>query len=380
VKPLKILQVSHTFWPEKNGVAEVATKIAAELSSLGHKITVASGFSGSTQEIQGIQTTHFKCRGNRTLGVDGEVDQLELFVAEGSWDVAIVHCAQIWSTDIVLPVLRRKRVPVLFVSHGLSEWENQRYSTYFAWLAEQLRGNTVTISLSKFLEETEFTARYKLEPPVIIPNGVDLSEWPVAPAEDYLNIKPNLEEPYLLSIGNHAQVKGHERLFRLADALHSEGRKCTLSIIGSGYIATRWSLGSNVKIMGGCWYACRLRSLLSRVILRHNLSRQEVIREICKCDLLVVSSHREALPLTILEAMAASKPWVAFDVGGISDLQGGIAVPTEVVFKKEVTSLLQSPERRRELGRIGRRAIEEKFNWKLIVQEYMKIINKFLIS
>ena len=48
-------------------------------------------------------------------------------------------------------------------------------------------------------------------------------------------------------------------------------------------------------------------------------------------DVFLLSSHYEAQPLCVLEAMAAGKPVIATDVGGVGDLvsDNGILIPAE---------------------------------------------------
>src|SRR5438105_2644843 len=48
--------------------------------------------------------------------------------------------------------------------------------------------------------------------------------------------------------------------------------------------------------------------------------REDVPRLLAAMDICVLSTHREGLPLSILESMAMGKPVVATDVGGISEL------------------------------------------------------------
>jgi glycosyltransferase involved in cell wall biosynthesis/GT2 family glycosyltransferase len=78
------------------------------------------------------------------------------------------------------------------------------------------------------------------------------------------------------------------------------------------------------------------------------------------CDLLILPSRAEGLPLAILEAFAAFRPVVASAVGAIPEVVGdctGILVPMgagEVeAFATAIASLLRDPERRRAMGERG---------------------------
>jgi sugar transferase (PEP-CTERM/EpsH1 system associated) len=83
-------------------------------------------------------------------------------------------------------------------------------------------------------------------------------------------------------------------------------------------------------------------------------------------DLFVLSSVSEGIALTLLEAMAASLPVVATDVGGNREVvvpgETGLLVPPgdPAALAEGITSLLGDPSRAAAMGRAGRaRAIQE---------------------
>jgi glycosyltransferase involved in cell wall biosynthesis len=69
--------------------------------------------------------------------------------------------------------------------------------------------------------------------------------------------------------------------------------------------------------------------------------------------------------------MAAGVPWVAFGVGAIYTMSGGVIVQSESEMAKMVSKLLSDRTWRLELGRVGRRAIEESHSWSMIADKYL---------
>lgn len=84
-------------------------------------------------------------------------------------------------------------------------------------------------------------------------------------------------------------------------------------------------------------------------------------------DVFVLSSHAEGLPLTILEAMAASKPVIASAVGGVPEVVvdgvTGILVPPGDynALVHAMIALLADKNMARTMGLAGRRRVEKEF-------------------
>ncbi|HEY0546872.1 MAG TPA: glycosyltransferase [Pyrinomonadaceae bacterium] len=87
------------------------------------------------------------------------------------------------------------------------------------------------------------------------------------------------------------------------------------------------------------------------------------LSEVC-----VLSSTHEGFSNSILEYMAASRPVVATDVGGVREAlvegeTGYVVAPgDDEAMAARIISLLRDAERAREFGRAGRRVVEEKFS------------------
>jgi glycosyltransferase involved in cell wall biosynthesis len=96
--------------------------------------------------------------------------------------------------------------------------------------------------------------------------------------------------------------------------------------------------------------------------------RTDVDRFISAMDICVLSTHREGMPLVILEAMAHSKPIVATSVGGIPEAvrhgETGLLVPhgDAEALASELARLLDDRELASRLGEGGGRLVEGEFS------------------
>ncbi len=104
-----------------------------------------------------------------------------------------------------------------------------------------------------------------------------------------------------------------------------------------------------------------------------------MLREYDECALLALSSRQETAPVVILEAMAAGKPVVATDVGGVRDLVeegvSGFIVPAgdAQAMAERIVQLLQDGELRRRMGERGRAIAWERFRRDIIADQYYVI-------
>ena len=92
-------------------------------------------------------------------------------------------------------------------------------------------------------------------------------------------------------------------------------------------------------------------------------------------DVFVLSSHDEGMSNAILEAMAMEKPVVATDVGGTGEVvrhgHSGLLVPPKDPhpLALAISEVLAQPSRAREMGRLGRRIVEDDFSAHAMVRQ-----------
>lgn len=367
---MKILHTAAEYPPLVSGIPELARQISERLARRGHEVHVATGVVRGSPRIEsrnGVTVHRFDVRGNSAGGVSGEASAYVEFVRANRWDLVACQCAQIWSTDLLFGL--QLDSPVVFAAHGLS-YGDPIYKGYFGQLAAWLGRTKTMISCSAVgIEDGAFRKDYALPDAVIIRNGVDRREWET-PALGVRKAWGRDREPWLLNVSVHSPVKSHELLFDVMSRVRSKHVNMHLTQIGRSHFARKWNLGK-LGIRGGCYYACKLRSLFEPSIsLMEDIPRELTVSAIKEADIMVHPSSWEASPLVILDCMAAGIPFVAFDVGCIREHAGGIVVRSTAEMVDAVIELINDGRRRKDLGEQGKRCVAERHDWEKVVDAY----------
>lgn len=176
-------------------------------------------------------------------------------------------------------------------------------------------------------------------------NGIDI-ESVSGRGEDLQALKASLNidsSSFVLAmIGRLAEEKEYPLLLKSLSLLKEKGDDFVSLIIGDGpqrecleKLSQEMGLGKYVKFLG---------------------ERQDVAALLEIIDIFVFSSAAEAFSLTLLEAMAAGKPIVAFDVSGVNEAvvngKTGHLVPfsDSEAFSEGVHSLMNDPHKTEKMG------------------------------
>ena len=117
------------------------------------------------------------------------------------------------------------------------------------------------------------------------------------------------------------------------------------------------------------------------VIMPGNVSNVEDYYALA--DAYVQASHREALPLTTLEAMASSLPIIATDVGGMKDIvkDNGILIPDndDNALLCAMKKLLECEDSEVELLEKSSRKIVQDYSSNEMAMKYGEIYSELLV-
>jgi glycosyltransferase involved in cell wall biosynthesis len=188
---------------------------------------------------------------------------------------------------------------------------------------------------------------------VVLPNGVEDPGLPTAAERAEVRAALGVPDDGLL-IGSASLMrpeKGHDLLLDAVGPLPSDLR-ITVALAGDGPL--RSALEARVAA-----------DPVLRDRVRFLGYRDDVPTLLGAADLVLHTSRADALPTTLMHALAVGVPIVATDVGGIPDIvtaDVGVLAPVDAhAIAAAVRDLLADPVRRKEFGEAGRAAFLERF-------------------
>ncbi len=382
---MNVLLVAHSFAPEQNGVARIATLLAENLVERGCSVTVATQFSPcrKSNNWKGIKIKEFKITGNAITGIRGQVDSYQHFIHNNDFDIQHHHGCQIWGFDLLTNWFAARPRPVIVTPHGFSTLNNPDWKQYFENFKAAAQHIDALSTLSENSEENQFLKSTQTEvfAPIglshsegfsnplisIISNGILLDEFQKRGND--LRQKWKIDNRFwLLNVSNHVQTKGHRTLRSLAKSLP----EMIVTNIGNPVLVERFGLGK-IGLKSPCYYECLANNVLTNNYLIKQTNRQTLIDAYQQADMFVMPSEVEAAPLVILEAMSAGLPWVSFDVGNVAELCGGIVVKNEVQMREAIIELQKSPALRQRLSTEGQAQVIDHYDWKQVAEQYWQL-------
>jgi glycosyltransferase involved in cell wall biosynthesis len=182
-------------------------------------------------------------------------------------------------------------------------------------------------------------------------NGIDLNAWSEAIPHPNENVGP-----LVTTVGNIRRVKGHDVLVKAAAIVLRRFPNAKFSIAGDvleqDYFAELQTLVEELGIQGSFKFAGGVSDI------RGHLSAAEIF---------VLPSRSEGFSNAIVQAMAASLPVVATDVGGnaeaVRDGVTGYVVPPEnpEALAEAIMKLLSDPVCAAKMGNAGQTYAKENF-------------------
>ncbi len=257
------------------------------------------------------------------------------------------------------------RIPVqVHTIHSIAQKEVDRVGKLIHWLAFRYVG-VVPISISR---EVSVTVRnlygHGIKTPVIY-NGI-----PTRKFSAYSNRKDEDNNIILLHVGSFSPQKNHKVLIEAFALVVKECSKLRLWLVGDGEL--RSDIENLVAQKG-------LQSYISFLGIR-----ADVAELLSQCDIFVLPSDWEGVPLTILEAMAAGKPVIATAVGGVPELvkdgETGILIPPQdtQALAQAILKLATNPEFGEQMGQTEQKLAQEQFDIARTAREYESLYLELL--
>ena len=277
------------------------------------------------------------------------------------------------SNLIGIPLAWIMRVPVRVATHhGSLEIFPGLLNHLHNWIINSGKAQTLVV-VSTSLKEKAIREGIQPKRIQVIANGIELPpRLEAAAATVRKELSPAQNQPLLLAVGRLVTPKGHTYLLQAVPALLTEYPDLQLVIAGEGYL--RPALEAEIDSL----------HLERSVHLLGNRSDVPVLLQ--ACDIFVLSSRNEGMPIALLEAMAAGAAVISTRVEGVADLicegQNGLLVPVEdpVALAQAILHLLRNPDLRRQLGAAARETIQEKYSLDHSCRQYAAILTPDLMN
>lgn len=316
----------------------------------------------------------------------GEIDQYRRFLASGEWDVVIFHSYE-WMLRLALEHIDSIPGKKILVSHGHAgcQWVK---SPRFPWGLGVVAWNlwdaakmmfwirkldhvvflSATRNFHEFLDHllASLSGYRKFS---VIPNGIA----PVAdrPAEPLFRSRHGIPEDatVFLTVANYSLRKDQgfaARAYRNAE-------------IPGSYLVFIGSLFNELsEIFQEGDEASRQQAAEGNVLWLEKQSREDTLMAFAECDVFVLSSNQEGLPIAILEAMREAKPWIARRSGCVDSIPGGMVVTTEREMAEAMRRLDGGARIRQELGEAGCAAIRFTYNLENYMTLYIHLLESLV--
>ncbi len=364
---MKIIFTVHSYYPNHDGVQYVTEYLAEGLSKRGHKVLVITGIRKGCPEKEvhhgvsiirvNLRTRYGICTGDKK----GYIKYMER-ITQGA-DILVSVCTQTALTDSLLPSLGRIRCKKILYMHGMHEFRWQKtdfehlsYFLYKIW--RNLKwGCLYRKNQENFRIYDEVIQLHELDAAnIFFKEKLGITSKIMGNAAENIFFEKIQNEPEgnafrldmqkkteLICVSNYSERKNQEYLLRALRKCRNRN-KCRLTLIGSE--KNRY-----------CRYLLHLReknySDLDVAIL-YGLSREESAAYILNADIFLLGSTWEAYPVSLIEAMASSVPFISTDVGCVSCLPGGVVVKNEDEMAYWTDLLIENRELRKKIGEAGR--------------------------
>jgi glycosyltransferase involved in cell wall biosynthesis len=206
----------------------------------------------------------------------------------------------------------------------------------------------------------EYVPRSKIE---VIPYGVVVDRFKTGSPD---------ESTEILSIGSLYTRKGCDLLIEAWASVATEYPESTLNIIGKG--PQRETLERRVEDL----------EIQDTVVFHGYVERDVLLDMLASSRAFVHPSRSEGFPHVRLEAMASGCPVIASNVTGtnemIRDGKDGLVIPTDDVDRltEAISTLLDSPEKAKEMGENARTHAKQNFDWEEIGKRFAEVYRDIL--
>lgn len=266
-------------------------------------------------------------------------------------NIQVVHAHAAAAAAAALKSCQKLNIPLLYTAHGSFGHNKQEY---------ELQQADKIICVSEFLRQRSIEKGIKKDNLVVLYNGIDLTKFAPRP-EQAAAIRQQFGIPKqafvlgIISRIKNLEQKGHGDILRMLHKYQNQqARDWRLLVLGKGNGLS--AVKQTAKKLG----------LFNRI---HFAGHQtDISRLLQAMNVVVLPSQFETFGLVLAEAMAAAKPVVAYNVGGVPEVvDDGIngfmtAVGDIDAMYEKIKLLYETPSLAEKIGSQGLSKVQRLFD------------------
>ena len=275
---------------------------------------------------------------------------------------------------IILIILKLLRINTVITVHGILSVEiyneymkNKKIGVLIKLKVYSILEKATIKKANKIIVDTEYVKTWILNNVQggknniqIIPQGID---------SKFYRIEDNFDKNLVITIAGFSIRKGHEYAIRAIAKLIELIPDLKYYILGFNNDKQYFKFLENLILE---------LNLTENIYLVRNADNTQLNNYLSKCNIFILHSQEESQGIVFCEAMAAGKPIVATNVGGIPyvikhQVNGYLSEFKDIdAFSQNIEKILLNPDLRREFSSNNRKE-SYKYDWDRIAREVQTI-------
>ncbi|MFB3764618.1 MAG: glycosyltransferase family 4 protein [Methanotrichaceae archaeon] len=376
---MKILQTPVRFYPCIGGVENYVYNISKVLVELGQdvKVICANEPAGSiSMQICGIKVKRLPYTGK--IANTNVTPGLPIALLKEDFDILHTHLPTPWSADWSAFLAKARGRPLVLTYHN--DIVGRGFAGSLAWIYNSAglplllkAASRVIITQRNYMASSSYLKNHK-DKLVVVPNGVDTDRF--RQIDRNKGKAPDGKTVFFLGLlDRFHRYKGLDILLQAMAAVTRQMPDAKLLVGGNGElldhyrdIAATLGISKNMEFLG----------FVPDAMLTECYNR---------CDAFIlpsISSEQEGFGIVLLEAMACERPVISTEIVGVADDvlrfdTGRIVKPGDInALANAIIEILDDDALAAEMGHRGRRLVEEKYTWRKIGRDVLRIYEELI--
>lgn len=376
---IKITMITDTFLPKMGGAEVAVAELSNALTGLDVDVSIIASQTTSKHNINSDLSDLVSC-----IQIH-HVKQIRLLpflplaqaILKTRFDTDLIHAHFLYPSGFAGLIYKYcLHKPCIVTMHGKDIQVDRSigYGMRLDWRLDLiikfvLKNVDALIAPSKLVAEEAIKAGADPTKVHVIPNGVNISRFNPSikgePIRKRLKIHPG--ENVVLTISRFHPKKGYTHLVEAIPLVIEEFPEVKFVLCGKG--PERQTIVDMVKSL----------DLSKNVVFAGFVDENEKPMYYAAADVFVIPSILETGPVTILEALASSKPVVASRTGNIAEVvrdkvSGTLVEPTDATqLAQAIITYLKDPQLRKSAGQAGREDIVKNYSWKTVSEKTLAL-------